>query len=99
MCLYGHAMNMEGNKCDLSKFRTVPESAGQAVLSKWREKQPNVEFGFIETSPKEHINSAEWIVQIIRMLRKQKQKTNERYNGNNSNDCLCHSHKCKCILL
>ena len=64
-------MVLVGNKCDLEHERVVPKSEGQALAQQFN-------CPFFETSAKDHVNVDECFRELVREVRKQKEKTPDK---------------------
>ena len=61
-----------GNKCDLESERAVTKEEGAAMAKSWGEDIP-----FFEASAKDKINDKEIFYQIVREMKKRKEKASD----------------------
>merc|ERR1712060_945306 len=86
-----------GNKCDLEDQRQVQTSEGQDLAKEWGEQST-----FFETSAKEKINHEECFYQAVRLVRNQKNKSDDGNKGGSGGGSrfvkYCRPHNCSLLL-
>ena len=60
-----------GNKCDLSQDRVISKEKGEEIAKEWR-------IPFLETSAKENTNIQNAFCQIVREIRKEREKSHKQ---------------------